>query len=119
MKIINKKSKPSSKIIIYMKKFKKTIKRISKKFKKNSSNMRRIQAIQKKNILKETDSYSNIQIDSPYNSNEYLIQNQSSPFYDENDEEEFSFTPNEIMKLDLYSEIKDFFYYKMDSTNDE
>lgn len=102
-----------------MKKFKKTIKRISKKFKKNNSPVRRIQAIQRENIFKETDSYSNMQLDSPYNSNEYLIKNQSSPFYDENDEEDFSFTPNEIIKLDLYSEIKDSLYYRMDSTNDE
>lgn len=102
-----------------MKKFKKTIKRISKKFKKNNSPVRRIQTIQRKNIFKETDSYSNMQLDSPYNSNEYLIKNQSSPFYDENDEEDFSFTPNEIIKLDLYSEIKDSLYYRIDSTNDE
>ena len=102
-----------------MKKFNKTIKRISKKFKKNNLPVRRIQTIQRKNIFKETDSYSNMQLDSPYNSNEYLIKNQSSPFYDENDEEDFSFTPNEIIKLDLYSEIKDSLYYRMDSTNDE
>ena len=102
-----------------MKKFKKTIKRISKKFKKNNSPVRRIQTIQRKNIFKETDSYSNMQLDSPYNSNEYLIKNQSSPFYDENDEEDFSFTPNEIIKLDLNSEIKDSLYYRIDSTNDE
>ena len=102
-----------------MKKFKKTIKRISKKFKKNNSPVRRIQTIQRKNIFKETDSYSNMQLDSPYNSNEYLIKNQSSPFYDENNEEDFSFTPNEIIKLDLDSEIKDSLYYRIDSTNDE
>ena len=48
-----------------MKKFKKTIKRISKKFKKNNSPVRRIQAIQRENIFKETDSYSNMQLDSP------------------------------------------------------
>ena len=39
---------------------------------------------------------------SPYNSNDYLIKNQSSPFYDENDDEE---DLNET--LDLFNGLKE------------
>ena len=69
----------------------------------------------KKNI-KSKFSY---EIQSPYNSNNFLISNQSSPFYEENEEMEFYFQPTELTNIDLYSDIKDFISYKMESTNDE
>ena len=62
-------------------------------------------------------------IDSPYNSNEYLINNQSSPFYDEDSEDEFriNFIDNDyLVGNDI--DIKDIGFYsenKMDSTSDE
>ena len=54
-----------------------------------------------------------------YNSNNFLISNQSSPFYEENEEMELYFQPTELTNIDLYSDIKDLISYKIESTNDE
>ena len=75
-------------------------KRFSKKFirhtKKSAINPRK-----KKITLKAKNVFNNPSpISSPYNSNEYLMRNQSSPFYDEEDEEEdFTFQQSELVEL--------------------
>ena len=79
---------------------KKVPKRFSKKFirhtKKSAINPRK-----KKITLKAKNVFNNPSpISSPYNSNEYLMRNQSSPFYDDEDEEEdFTFQQSELVEL--------------------
>ena len=79
---------------------KKVPKRFSKKFirhtKKPATNPRK-----KKITLKAKNVFNNPSpISSPYNSNEYLMKNQSSPFYDDEDEEEdFTFQQSELVEL--------------------
>ena len=79
---------------------KKVPKRISKKFirhtKKPAINPRKKKiALRTKNVFNNPSPIS-----SPYNSNEYLMRNQSSPFYDDEDEEEdFSFQQSELVEL--------------------
>ena len=62
-------------------------------------------------------------IDSPYNSNEFLIKNHSSPFFDEDDEGDFgiSFMDNNYtLSNDIdFKETEFNSENKMDSTNDE
>ena len=58
---------------------------------------------------------------SPYNSTEYLMKNQSSPFYDE-DEDDFMFQENDL--IDLVNDLKEtkdneLSIDKLDSTLDE
>ena len=97
-----------------MKKSLKFTKRLSQKSTKPRHRIRGVKHT-KKNI-KSKISY---EIQSPYNSNNFLISNQSSPFYEENEEMEFYFQPTELTNIDLYSDIKDFISYKMESTYDE
>ena len=71
-----------------------------------------------KNVLKDEPR----SISSPYNSNEYLMKNQSSPFYDDEDEEDFTFQQSEL--YDLVNGLKEtkeieLTCDKMDSTLDE
>ena len=79
---------------------KKVQKRFSKLFirhtKKPAINPRK-----KKITLKAKNVFNNPSpISSPYNSNEYLMRNQSSPFYDDEDEEEdFTFQQSELVEL--------------------
>ena len=79
---------------------KKVPKRFSKKFirhtKKPAINPRK-----KKITLKAKNVFNNPSpISSPYNSNEYLMRNQSSPFYeDEDEEEDFTFQQSELVEL--------------------
>ena len=52
---------------------------------------------------------SNIQIESPYNSSQFLIENSSSPFYDENEDDiDQDFIPNPLYQIketeDLFDE---------------
>ena len=58
---------------------------------------------------------------TPYNSNAYLINNQSSPFFDDDGQEEENYLnqPIEICGLDTEIPNLDLFLCKMDSTNDE
>ena len=102
---------------------KKVPKRFSKKFirhtKKPAINPRK-----KKIALRTKNVFSNPSpISSPYNSNEYLMKNQSSPFYDDEDEEEdFSFQQSEL--VDLVNGLKEtkeseLNCDKLDSTLDE
>ena len=97
-----------------MKKSLKFTKRLSQKSAKPRHHIRGVKRIKKN--FKSKFSY---EIQSPYNSNNFLISNQSSPFYEENEEMEFYFQPTELTNIDLYSDIKDFISYKMESTNDE
>ena len=79
---------------------KKVPKRFSKRFirhtKKPATNPRK-----KKITLKAKNVFNNPSpMCSPYNSNEYLMRNQSSPFYeDEDEEEDFSFQQSELVEL--------------------
>ena len=102
---------------------KKVTKRFSKRFirhiKKSVANPRKKRLTTKtKNVLKDEPR----SISSPYNSNEYLMKNQSSPFYDDEDEEDFTFGQSEL--LDLVNGLKEtkeieLTCDKMDSTLDE
>ena len=102
---------------------KKVPKRFSKRFirhtKKPAINPRK-----KKITLKAKNVFNNPSlISSPYNSNEYLMRNQSSPFYDDEDEEEdFTFQQSEL--VDLVNGLKEtkeseLNCDKLDSTLDE
>ena len=79
---------------------KKVPKRFSNKFirhtMKPATNPRK-----KKITLKAKNVFNNPSpISSPYNSNEYLMKNQSSPFYeDEDEEEDFTFQQSELVEL--------------------
>jgi hypothetical protein len=102
---------------------KKVTKRFSKRFirhiKKSVVNPRKKRSTTRtKNALKDEPRI----ISSPYNSNEYLMKNQSSPFYDDEDEEDFTFQQSEL--YDLVNGLKEtkeieFTCDKMDSTLDE
>lgn len=102
---------------------KKVTKRFSKRFirhnKKSAINPRKKRLTTKtKNVLKDEPR----PISSPYNSNEYLMKNQSSPFYDDEDEEDFTFQQSEL--YDLVNGLKEtkeieLTCDKMDSTLDE
>ena len=63
------------------------------------------------------------QIESPFNNNEYLINNKSSPFYDDNDNESelsLNFFNNELVNNDIDIKEIDFnIENKLDSTSDE
>ena len=48
-----------------------------------------------------------IEIESPYNSSQFLIENGSSPFYDEDDDDiEMNFIPNPLVFLKEYDNLK-------------
>ena len=101
---------------------KKLQKRFSKRFirhiKKPALNPRKKRLTsRKKNVLNDL-----FPISSPYNSNEYLMKNQSSPFYDDEDEEDFTFQQSEL--FDLFNGLKEtkeieLTCDKMDSTLEE
>ena len=61
------------------------------------------------------------QIESPHNTNEYLINNQSSPFYIEDEEDSINIKPSSIILLedDTNSELNIFNIKDSESTNDE
>ena len=58
-------------------------------------------------------------IESPYNTNNFIIQNNSTPFYDENGEEDFYFPKPELINLNVDNEIQNLFNEKIESTNEE
>ena len=97
-----------------MKKLKKFTKRLSQKSIKTKTRIRGI-----RNIKKKFKSNCKYEIKSPYNSNNFLINNQSSPFYEENEEGDFYFQPYEFTNFDLFSDIKDLISNKVESTNEE
>ena len=102
---------------------KKVTKRFSKRFIRHTNKLainprKKRSTTRTKNALKDEPRI----ISSPYNSNEYLMKNQSSPFYDDEDEEDFTFGQSEL--LDLVNGLKEtkeieFTCDKMDSTLDE
>lgn len=61
------------------------------------------------------------QIDSPHNTNEYLINNHSSPFFSEEDEDSIIIKPISIIQFeeDKKTEIELFSMNDLNSTNDE
>ena len=61
------------------------------------------------------------QIESPHNTNEYLINNQWSPFYIEDEEDSINIKPSSIILLedDTNSELNIFNIKDSESTNDE
>ena len=61
------------------------------------------------------------QIESPHNTNEYLINNGSSPFWVDEDEESINMQPSSIIRLedDTNSEINIFDLKDNESTNEE
>lgn len=92
--------------------------KLSKKAQKKIKRKRRNSKAKKKFIMKKKIPSKLFLIETPYNSNEYLIENQSTPFFDEEDkEEDFHFFPCELSNINI-DEIKDFISYKNESTND-
>ena len=86
-------------------------KRIKKRITKK--NFSRKISLKKKYLFK--------QIESPYNTNEYLINNQSSPFYIEDEEDSINIKPSSLILLedDSNSELNLFNIKDSESTNDE
>ena len=95
---------------------KRLTKRLSKRLKRHKA--KDGSKFRKKKLLKEEQITP---ILSPYNSTEYLMKNQSSPFYDE-DEDDFMFQENDL--IDLVNDLKEtkdneLSIDKLDSTLDE
>ena len=96
---------------------KRLTKRLSKRLKRHQPKDNA--KLKKKKLLKE-EQITPI-LSSPYNSTEYLMKNQSSPFYDE-DEDDFMFQENDL--IDLVNDLKEtkdneLSIDKLDSTLDE
>ena len=91
------------------------LKKISQKSKKYASKKKfyRNHLLQKKIFLK--------QIESPHNTNEFLMNNQSSPFFPEDAEDSSIIEPCYIIPIedDTNSEIDLFSIKDLDSTNEE
>ena len=97
-----------------MKFSKKLTKKLLKKVKKRM-NVKRLQRNQR--AKKKTNSKILFIIQTPYNSNEYLIENQSTPFFEEEDkEEDLNFFPSELNNFNI-GEINDFISFSNESTN--
>jgi hypothetical protein len=96
-----------------------------KKFKRIVQKTRHIKSSHlKRNISRKISirkKYLLQQIESPHNTNEYLINNQSSPFFVDDEEDSITIEPNSVIHMesenldgmDLFS-LKDW-----DSTNEE
>lgn len=98
------------------------MKHFTKKLSKKKTNNNCF-AKRKRLFLKNRKKRNYSPIDSPYNSNEFLIKNHSSPFFDEDDEGDFgiSFMDNNYtLSNDIdFKETEFNSENKMDSTNDE
>ena len=88
---------------------KKSLKKVMKKMKTKMKRFQRDPSAKKK-----SNSKTLFIIQTPYNSNEFLIDNQSTPFFEE--EEDFNFFPSELNNYNN-SEIKDFVSFENESTN--
>jgi hypothetical protein len=88
---------------------KKSLKKGKKKMKMKMKRFQRDPSAKKK-----SNSKTLFIIQTPYNSNEFLIDNQSTPFFEE--EEDFNFFPSELNNYNN-SEIKDFVSFENESTN--
>ena len=98
-----------------MKFSKKLTKKLLKKVKKRMK-VKRFQ--RNRRAKKKTNSKILFIIQTPYNSNEYLFENQSTPFCEEGDQEEdLNFFPSELNNFNI-GEIKDFISFSNESTND-
>ena len=99
-----------------MKNLKKLTKKLLKKVKKKYK-VKRLRRIQdyKKNLK------SILIIQSPYNSNKYLIENNSTPFFEDEEEKEeeeaFNSFTSGLINFSI-GEIKDFFLFNNGSTSD-
>ena len=89
---------------------KKLLKKVKKKMKTKIKRFQRDPSTKKK-----FNSKTMFIIQTPYNSNEFLIDNQSTPFFEE--EEDFNFFPSELNNYNN-GEIKDFISFENESTND-
>ena len=89
---------------------KKLLKKVKKKIKTKMKRFQRDPSTKKK-----FNSKTMFIIQTPYNSNEFLIDNQSTPFFEE--EEDFNFFPSELNNYNN-GEIKDFISFENESTND-
>jgi hypothetical protein len=89
---------------------KKLLKKVKKKMKTKMKRFQRDPSTKKK-----FNSKAMFIIQTPYNSNEFLIDNQSTPFFEE--EEDFNFFPSELNNYNN-GEIKDFISFENESTND-
>jgi hypothetical protein len=89
---------------------KKSLKKGKKKMKMKMKRFHRDPSTKKK-----SNSKTLFIIQTPYNSNEFLIDNQSTPFFEE-EEEDFNFFPSELNNYNN-SEIKDFVSFENESTN--
>lgn len=90
---------------------KKLLKKVKKKMKTKIKRFQRNPSAKKKSKSKTL-----FIIQTPYNSNEFLIDNQSTPFFEE-EEEDFNFFPSELNNNNN-GEIKDFISFTNESTND-
>ena len=90
---------------------KKLLKKAKKKMKTKIKRFHRDPSTKKK-----SNSKTLFIIQTPYNSNEFLIDNQSTPFFEE-EEEDFNFFPSELNNFNI-GEIKDFISFSNESTND-
>ena len=90
---------------------KKLLKKVKKKMKTKTKRFQRDPSTKKK-----FNSKTMFIIQTPYNSNEFLIDNQSTPFFEE-EEEDFNFFPSELNNYNN-GEIKDFISFENESTND-
>ena len=89
---------------------KKLLKKVKKKMKTKMKRFQRDPSTKKK-----FNSKTMFIIQTPYNSNEFLIDNQSTPFFEE-EEEDFNFFPSELNNYNI-GEIKDFVSFENESTN--
>ena len=91
--------------------------------KKRPSNRKK--GLNKVKRIFKTINKKRIEIESPYNSSQFLIENGSSPFYDEDDEDmDISFIPNPLICLKENEDIKicselDIRHFSSNSTQSE
>ena len=94
----------------------KSSKRLAKKLLKKVKYGYKMKRLRRIKVLKK-DKKSFFIIESPYNSNEYLIEIQSTPFLEEEEEEkDFNFFPREFNNFNI-DEKKDFSFHN-ESTSD-
>lgn len=94
------------------------LRRILQKSKRSKKHLSKMSFSRKMEIKKK---YFYLQIQSPHNTNDFLINNQSSAFYTDDDEDSIFIKPSSIIQLedDTNSEL-DFFNMKnLDSTIEE
>ena len=73
--------------------------------KKRPSNRKK--GLNKVKRIFKTIKKKRIEIESPYNSSQFLIENGSSPFYDEEDDDiDISYIPNPLICLKEYEDLK-------------